>query len=167
MDDRLEPHREDIVVDLESKLWQVCEGFDYDPSLTKESTYLMRALLNYCERHIRRQYIGTHVGWKSMRGRHFYNITDVGYATLHNNNAAVEQDRRETEEVGSSVLDMIGGVVADSLERAYIKGERQVDIGKDRMSKARRDIERFLANLQKHNPQKFEDCIATLGRKAV
>ena len=167
LDSRLAPHRDEIVCDLESKLWEVCEKFDYDPEQSKPSTYLMRALLKHCERTIRRDYIGRHVSWKSLESVRFYNITDVGYATLHNNDAAEDQDQREVCEVARDFLDMIGGESAATLERAYMKGERQVDIGKSRMVKARDDARMFLINLQKHNPQKAEDCVTTLGRKAV
>lgn len=167
IDDRLAPHRKEIVSDLESKLWEVCERFEYDPDQTKESTYLMRALLNHCKRKIRRQYIGEHVSWKSMEGRHFYNITEIGYATMHSNNDAIERDRRDVAEIANNVLDMIGGEPAETLERAYVEGERQVDIGKYPVIKARSEARMFVANLRNHNPRKYEECVATLGRKAV
>lgn len=161
----------DIVCELESRLWEVCnpssDDAGYDESKGAFSTYAMAALFNYCDRQIRRHYIGPHATWVTMRERNFYSITDIGYATMHNNDEAVDRDRKDVAEVANSVLNMIGGESADVLERAYVEGERQEDIGKYPVIKARSDARMFVSNLRKHNPKKYQDCIETLGRNAV
>lgn len=173
LDTRLKPHFQEIICDLESKLWQICEGCTYDPEKSRPSTYLTTALLKHCERAIRRQYIGSHVTWKSLSDVSFYNINEIGYATIHNEQAAKEQDEREVRELARELLNSIGGQTAEHLERNQIKGQSWRDIAKaDGISKAvsdknKRTVARFVRNLKEHNPQKYNDCIEALGRKAV
>lgn len=172
----LAQHYDEIVCDLESKLWEICnptsEKAGYDPSKGYAfSTYAMGALIKYCGREIKNRHLGCfgrtdrkiQLNTVSMSGEWIKSISDQ--------REEEERERIERESIAAEIADMIGGRDADFLVRNNINGETRRSVadshGMSKYDPYYAGARRFVANLKEHNPQKYSDCIEAIGGKGL